>query len=395
MTIYFCNREAIDLNAIAIMGVSVKTGATPIGYFGTGLKFSIATLLRTGHQVRLIRSGEDIVFTVSEEVIRGELFERVKMGEERLGFTTKLGRNWEPWQAYRELYCNCLDEGGVISDALPDGDWGTVFAIDGEAIAGCHRERHRIFLQSQPISKTDDCEIHAGSGMTAFYRGVKAHQHRGPALFTYNVLAPVELTEDRTVKYHHIVEVYAETAIAKSDDEDLIERAIMAPNGTFEAQMDYSSVSGKPSLAFMDAAYRLRGKAHANNGALKLWERHADVRLTYEEVDLDAYEQEMLDRAFGLLARVGVRITRRDFIVADGLGDGVYGMVRDRQILIAKRTFDMGARFLASTIYEEHLHKSEGVKDESREMQNLLFEKLFSMVERVMVMEGRAQVEVA
>ena len=42
MKIYFCNAEPIDLNAIAIMGVSVKTGDNPIGYFGTGLKFAIA-----------------------------------------------------------------------------------------------------------------------------------------------------------------------------------------------------------------------------------------------------------------------------------------------------------------------------------------------------------------
>ncbi|WP_198164368.1 hypothetical protein, partial [Bradyrhizobium jicamae] len=71
MTVYFCNAEPIDLNAIALMGVSVKTGASPIGYFGTGLKFSIATLLRTGHEVTLIRNGETIPFTVNHEVIRG------------------------------------------------------------------------------------------------------------------------------------------------------------------------------------------------------------------------------------------------------------------------------------------------------------------------------------
>lgn len=119
--VFFCNNEPIDLNAIAIMGVSVKTGDNPIGYFGTGLKFSIATLLRTGHQVVLYRNGERIEFTAEPEVIRGERFERVLMGAERLGFTTQLGRNWEPWQAYRELRCNCTDEGGVISDEKPVG----------------------------------------------------------------------------------------------------------------------------------------------------------------------------------------------------------------------------------------------------------------------------------
>lgn len=63
MTVYFANAGLIDLDVIRVMGVSVKTGPNPIGYFGTGLKFALSTLLRTGHRVVMTRGGERIEFT--------------------------------------------------------------------------------------------------------------------------------------------------------------------------------------------------------------------------------------------------------------------------------------------------------------------------------------------
>jgi hypothetical protein len=315
------------------------------------------------------------------------------MGDERLGFTTKLGRTWEPWQAYRELACNCMDEDGSINGFAPEISYGTVFAVTGEAIEQCHRNRHEIFLSSRAISVGEGCEIHAGSNPHAFYRGVRAHKHGRHPLFTYNVTAHLDLTEDRTIKSPYMMEHYAEDAIVHSDDEDLIQTALMAPEGTFEHGMDFAAIGSKPSLAFMDVAFRLRANVRCNNAAIKLWEKYADVTLTYNEIDLDLFEEEMVEKAIALVARLGAKITRHDFIVVDGLGESVFGTVRDQRILIARRTLDMGHRFIASTLYEEWLHKTEGLADQSRDLQNLLFEKLFSMVERVTVIERHKHLE--
>lgn len=387
MSIYFCNSEPIDLNAIAVMGVSVKVTDNPIGYFGTGLKYAIATLLRTGHRVGLIRDGKVITFTAEPQHIRGQEFHVVFMDDQRLGFTTDLGRNWETWQAYRELHCNCTDENGVIADTRPDGSWGTIFFITGQAIEKCHRNRHQIFLESEPLFATPTCAIHHGGGAAGFYRGVKAHELNYPGIFTYNVLCDMELTEDRTVKYWHRFECRVEEAIVQCHDEDIIEAALMAERGTYENSLGYSSVHSKPSLPFMDVAFRLRDNLDCNHGAHKLWLKHSDVRLTYEEVTLDRFEEELVSKALVLVHRLGAGVDRRDFIVVNGLGKGRYGAVRNGQILIARRTFDMGHMFIASTLYEEWLHANQKLRDESRDMQNLLFEKLFGMVERVVSME--------
>lgn len=389
--IYFCNVEPIDLNAIAIMGVSVKVGDNPIGFFGTGLKFSIATLLRSGCKVRLFRAGKIIDFGVEPEMIRGEEFSRITMDGEKLGFTTNLGRNWEPWQAFRELYCNCLDEEGVISDRRPEGEWGTVFEVSGEAIEAAYRAKDEIFLNTPPIGATAAASIHHGVSRYAFYRGVRAHEHPQRSMFTYNIKHKLELTEDRTVKSGPFyIQYFASLMIPTLDDEQVIESILMAPQGTFEYNFDYSGFDSKPSQAFMDVAYRLRRNVKASLSAIKLWQKHAATGIVFEEMSLDAFEDEMLDKARRLLARVDCNLVRQDFMVVETLGEGCFGVVRGSKILIAKRTFDMGHRFLASTLYEEYLHRDKQMKDEGRDMQNFLFEKLFGMVERVYSLEARA-----
>ena len=55
--IIFENKGLIDVHAISIMGVSVKEEGS-IGYFGTGLKYAIATLLREGQKITIWRGKE-------------------------------------------------------------------------------------------------------------------------------------------------------------------------------------------------------------------------------------------------------------------------------------------------------------------------------------------------
>src|ERR1700733_12022356 len=49
--IVFENYGEIEIDAITTFGVSVKEGPNPIGFFGTGLKYAVAVLLRHGCKV--------------------------------------------------------------------------------------------------------------------------------------------------------------------------------------------------------------------------------------------------------------------------------------------------------------------------------------------------------
>ena len=93
-TVFFSNDGEMDILGATIMGVHVKEGSNPIGHFGTGLKFAIATLLRTGHAVKIYVGEKLYNFDVEKVNIRGKDFDVVCMTCVRLGFTTDTGKNW-------------------------------------------------------------------------------------------------------------------------------------------------------------------------------------------------------------------------------------------------------------------------------------------------------------
>lgn len=97
--IYFWTPSELDLNCVRLMGVSSKQCDSPIGRFGTGLKFAIANILRTGGGFTITINNAPYHFTTQEQAIRGvDSVDVVVMNGEALGFTTSLGKHWEGWR---------------------------------------------------------------------------------------------------------------------------------------------------------------------------------------------------------------------------------------------------------------------------------------------------------
>lgn len=387
MTLYFYNKEAIDLETITVMGVSVKTGDSSIGYFGTGLKFAISTLLRNDHKVILIRDGEEIEFTSKSTSIRNEEFQRVYMGKEKLGFTTQLGRDWEVWQAFREIYSNCLDEDGKISTEPPTEDYGTIFKISGREIMDVYYNKSTIFIETSPIVEIENVEVHPCIDRPyGFYRGVRAIELSLPPKFTYNVLNGQTLTEDRTLSSEYQYMSAIRRAIIHSDDEDFIQECILAERGSYEGHIDFDAYI-TPSEAFMKIVGIHRQNMNVNQSAVTLWSKHSKNEALFVQIELLAHEIKEFEIAKVLLERIGCDVELDEILFVADLGPGIFGTVSNHKIVIDRKTFDKGYRFLASTIYEEWLHSTQQYKDESRELQNLLFERLFTFVDQVTKME--------
>lgn len=113
---------------ITSMGDSVKRGdETKIGTFDSGLKYSIAILLRLGVTINITTYQDGIVqndfsfgSTVKKDAHTGKEKELIVVhnhGETiTTGFALNLGFDWKPWMALREIYSNMLDEGGHIPE---------------------------------------------------------------------------------------------------------------------------------------------------------------------------------------------------------------------------------------------------------------------------------------
>lgn len=270
-TVSLTNAGLIPMEAVTTMGVSAKDGDTPIGFFGTGLKYAIAGLLRLGHKITIYRGLDAFTFRTQTHEIRGQEFEIIYMdgpdGAEKLGFTTHLGAKWEMWQVFRELYSNCLDEQGQISfNAVEPAEGQTTIHIRGEGFAQEARTRDKLFLASKPLATDILVEIHPGPSSGIYYRGVLAMKMPVQSALTYNITTSLDLTEDRTIKYPFMADSYIAAALARLEEPAAIEKVARA-KGLYEASLSFSEASDAFAEVVLDLCAREGINAVVGNAA--------------------------------------------------------------------------------------------------------------------------------
>jgi hypothetical protein len=388
--IVFQNVGLIDLAAVTTMGVSVKEGDSPIGYFGTGLKFAIATILRMGEEFTLYRGEKAFRFTSEPMEIRGETFGLVHMNGQPLGFTTQLGKNWQPWMAFRELASNCRDEGGDFfrSDARlwrPTAGMTTI-CVTGDDIAAAYQDRGDILLEGAPIYADEEIEIFEGPSPYVFYRGVRIHRSPSPTALLYNIKTVLELTEDRTAKNSWEVHLRIEQALPKIKDEALLRRLLSCGEGYLEHALDFEAYCHAPSPEYTRTVGAMALGAEAvptlNPGVAKKARERATASMEPGDgIALSPVQRDMLDRAMGMLQSGGYDVDAFPIVCCDCLGPSIHGLAKGGKIFLSRLAFDKGTRELAATLLEEFAHLRSGQADCTRGFQNWLFDQLLIRVE--------------
>ena len=378
--LYFCNESVFDVESALIFGVSAKEGDNNIGKFGTGFKYAVAMILKDGGSITVHTLEKRFVFGVVEEEFRGKTQQYVTVNGEKTTFVTNLGLSWEDWMAYRELRCNCQDEGGEIVYELDEfHEWGTVIEVDSEIIHAAHSNQDLYFLNSKPKYQTDVCEFHIPANMREkgrfYYQGVLVSRSDTKVPFDINFKCKVDLTEERTLKYDNWEKMQAFNSVAKSNDEGLIYSCVSSDM--------YLQEGCTLSETFYKVACRVESAGNLN---INLSERLRDYRkdkALFEEFTPTKVQQSMLDRAFKFLSERGV--SKDDFPVkcVKGMGSGVMGLAKDGVIYLSEIPFNQGTKQVACTIFEEWVHNKFGCKDFDREMQNYLFETIMSMLEEL------------
>lgn len=393
--IVFSNQSEIDPRSISAFGVSVKDGSNPIGFFGTGLKYAIAVLLRTGHEVTVLSGLSVIRFGVDRQAVRGKEFDFVTMaiGDEApaaIGFTTELGKQWQVWMAYRELACNCKDEQGTAEQVVsaPEPAEGvTHIIVTGAEFAECYQNRHSVILEDEAQRIVGETEVRDREGFAFYYRGVRVHNFGRQALHTYNSNGHLELTEDRTLKHQYMADCTVRNAIMRSTDQAFIRRCVLAEDDTLEGGLDFHGYGVAPSKEFLSVIGECAQDrvTKVNATALKVWREATHQKFEPREIGLTKVQLVSLNRALDFCEKLGFAIRGAYPIkVVESMGDGCLGMAQDKTIFIAERVFHLGGtKQLASTLIEEYLHLRHGYLDMSRELQSFLFEKLVSVGEEL------------
>ena len=386
MNTTFINNGEINISAVTTFGISAKVSDNPIGYFGTGLKYAIAVLLREGCKITIYSGVKKYKFTKKTEEFRGKSFDFVYMNNKKLGFTTELGKNWHLWQAFRELYCNAKDEGGDVTseDCEPksnktvivvtdndNGQFEEVFDSAGEYFV--ERSGKRL------LYKTVWLEIYEGENQSVFYNGIKVGEFSSPSLYTYNFLGGLTLTEDRTICLWDAGRRVAREMSA-SENEEMIKSILSC--GENHAEFGFSWGSLAQSSEFKKIVVELsRQQIELPNNVEKSC--IDEIVLSYnngENVILTPEQETTFLNALDVFINHYKMDEMPQIKFSPDLGKGVLACVVRGQVWLSTEALDAGVLVTVMAIFEEMAHKTTGLNDCTRGFQNYLVEEIAKLL---------------
>lgn len=389
--LYFKNKGLIDLRAIKTFGVSSKVNDNPIGFFGTGLKYAIAIVLREGGRIHLSVGQERYTFSCETTKIRNDSFELVRMNDEELGFTTDLGKNWEMWEAYRELRCNCVDEKGEIGECesvFPLEEDTTTFYVESPAMADIHKDKDQYFISEDrvPLWQNSDVAVYSGASEHLYRKGILAYDTGISCRYTYD-FADLDLTEDRTISCPYTAMKLLSLLVAKSEDPDMIRTFVCLSGSRWEdLRFGYGSANTVSDTFRCVVSELIRTTdLDLNESAREFVMRENPELGKPNEIQLNSVQNKQLEKARDFLNKLGYEgIDTCDVKVTQDMDKNVLGQVYQDQIYLAERVFNMGTKSVAATLLEEYLHATSKYEDLTYEFQNFLFDTIMTMGERLL-----------
>jgi len=172
-------------------------------------------------------------------------------------------------------------------------------------------------------------------------------------------------------------------------EKDLIRIALTAAENNFEKKLNYCDRPEIPTAEFIEVVEEIvsDGIANINASALKKCRDLSD-RLKPTPCSLSIVQKAQLDKSLHILDRMGYQINKYPVMVVEDLGNLCMGLAKDNTIYIAKRCFHMGTKQVVATIFEEYLHLRHKLKDNTYEMQNFLFDIIFTNAENYILQEA-------
>ena len=389
-TIYFCNDNVMDLRAVKAFGFNDKN-LESIGHFGTGLKYAIAILKRLEHDITLTLAGKVYVFSISRVKGRVKEFEFITINDEELAYTTEVGKNWELWQVYRELYSNCLDEGGFVSTTPPVDYSGTVFEITGKDFASIHENRYQYVLDDSISPKESSASwARYDTGGSIYSKGICVNKI-DKLLYSYDdKLGDLQLTEDRTVASDFSLNCALGEVLVQSKDIVYISKILIVKDSYEYKAIDLQYCSAKPSEEFINTAGLLKDKSDMR-GLEAYYLKHTGgfKPIDYKPTE---YEAAQLNEAIHFCQNNNYCVASYLIRIVEQLQNNALGLAENNTIFISKEVFTTGGvTMLKATLIEEFIHLRYGYYDCSRELQNHLFEKLVAALTEITFMKTKKE----
>ena len=380
-TVTFKNPGELDIRFVQMFGVSAKETDNPIGFFGTGLKYAIAIMLRTGGEITLWSGLKKYVFTVKQQTLRDTAFGVVHMNRKPMPFTTELGKTWAVWQAYRELYCNTIDEAGDVHSGsqLPQAGFTAVVVTHDEPF---NRDTFMLpEMHTGPCATIDGVVVYDVPSQYLFYRKVRVYDFGEKLPVTFNITEPVLLTEDRTLKVLPSVLGTIRNCMIQLTDASLIRKLVTCPEGGPITTIGFDTFYRTPSQTWLNTVKDLLPSSTLLPAARACYHRYVKTPLV--EAVLHTTDVLRMTQALAFCEKAGYPVAKYPIKVAGNLGENVWGKADDGQIFINTSVFRKGSKILVGTLIEEYMHLETGYYYLTRDFQNHIVDELVTMAERV------------
>lgn len=417
----------IELGAFTLIGASTKRGDSgKIGYYGSGLKYSISALLRNNIAFKVFAGIEEVVISTETQSFRSDSFEMITVNGNPTSLTTNMGgTDWDrPFAPIREIYSNALDEDtdAILGlSANPTGELGkTTFYIEmTESVTHFYDNVHLYFCtQNENVLAINEWGALYESiekDYRLFRKGILCdHDSSKKALFHYNSNHFL-INESRVLTSSWGAQMHMGKFWKNVKDKKLIKELLTGLEGgnsgywEHEIDWDYDSFSDEwlevcSQLKFVPAEVTpfaseddLKGRMILPLSLLRRLNRQ------FDDMDILGLNSDSSSVSFIPKKNVSqilvnkvidavslLRNTRYVNRMEDGLDityvtftkESVLGYANEGKIYLSVKldTYDVNA--IAKIIIEENEHNRTGFNDETREFQNHLFNLFFEELTR-------------
>ncbi len=421
------NQVEIEPNAFHLIGACTKRDdSSKIGYFGSGLKYAIAVLLREGVSFGVYSGKKKIAIEDHPDKLRGQEFNVIHIDGQKTSMTTSMGPKWKPWQAIREIYCNALDEPDAkleqVDDVSPnEGETAFYFCIHGEnIITDILANWEKYFSHNRPtVVKSEKGSVfHARDGKVSFYRKhIRCSDSAYQSLYDYD-FDEIDINESRlasdtdcklslTVLWKRsanelmltqLVSLYNEKSLSEREmNNDLIERKMYWEwhCGSF-SELWGEYFSGKLLVPYESAGWWEEALAEPDaiklplNLIKKLKKQFGDKIKTcfvdfqssgrFAVVQPTERQLFLIKECRQFFKEVKIEL-KYPIVVAKFDKPTIYGEAYNKEIVISITAFDQGKKLLAAVIMEEHMHLDTEYGDKTQEFQTYIINQMVTMLE--------------
>lgn len=416
----------IDERAFSLLGASTKRDdSAKIGMFGSGLKYSLAFLLRNSIPFRVFSGYKEVRFSTVNEIFREKNFNVICVNGDKTSLTTEMGgKEWTVWAIIRELYSNavdeseadiCIEEYKSIDDVVPVEDC-TAFYISVDVRFQEVVDNWDLYFSE----KRDDLVYHdskmnqlytGGDNLIVYRKGIRCQFLSSTrSIFNYD-MSWISINESRAIASDWDFKSDLTKFIKKINDDGIVHRILYNVNDNWEKHL-YWDGSGNWSntwleqigskylipyetAGFWEDEIKLLKSSHiilpsSMVESLKIYfgdkvkvigedsgNSKADMKVIEK---IGKREQLLIDEALAWFENADYKVEFPIKVVQFHKSE-ILGQAKDSTIFLSEKLFVRGKKEIVATIFEENEHNKTGYEDESRTLQNHLINMFISALE--------------